>query len=98
MEIKKAADPENMTELEKKHTPVISIEGDKVKVIVGEITHPMEEEHYITYIELFNGEESVSKKELNPGEAPEAVFEDVPLSENLKAQELCNIHGLWESL
>ena len=96
-ETNKAADPENMTEAEKKHTPVISMENGKIKVIVGKITHPMVEEHHITYIELFNGDESVGMKELNAGDAPEAEFEGV-VSDNLKAQAVCNVHGLWESL
>ncbi len=97
MEPNKAKDASNMTELEEKHTPVIEISADKVIVKVGEITHPMEEGHYIQYIELFKDGESVAKKELKPGEKPEAEFENVTLG-NLKAQELCNLHGLWESL
>ena len=98
MELNQAKDPNNMTDFEKKHTPAMEISGDKVIVKVGEgIVHPMEEDHYITYIELFKDGKSISKKELKPGEKPEAEFENVPLG-NLKAQELCNLHGLWESI
>ena len=98
MELNKVKDPNNMTDFEKKHTPIIEISGDKVIVKVGdEIVHPMEPDHYIQYIELFKDNESIAKKELKPGDKPEAEFENVPLG-NFKAQELCNLHGLWESI
>lgn len=98
MELNKPKDPNNMTDFEKKHTPAIEISGDKVIVKVGDgIVHPMKEDHYITYIELFKDDQSIAKKELKPGDEPKAEFENVPLG-NLKAQELCNLHGLWESI
>jgi superoxide reductase len=97
MELNKANDPNNMSEFEKKHTPIIEISGDKVIVKVGEIAHPMEEDHYISQIELFKDNEPIEKKELKPGDKPQAEFENVPLG-NLKAQSLCNLHGLWESI
>ena len=98
MEINKPKDPNNMTDFEKKHTPAIEISGDKVIVKVGDgIVHPMEEGHYIIYIELFKDNESIAKKELKSGDKPEVEFKNVALG-NLKAQELCNLHGLWESL
>src|SRR3989338_11485057 len=92
MEANKPADPNKMAEFKRKHTPAIEIAIDKVTVKVGEgIEHPMQEEHYIQYIELLKNGESFAKKELKPGEKPQAEFEDVPLSE-LKAQALCNLH------
>jgi superoxide reductase len=97
MEINKPKDKNNMTDSEKKHIPVIEVDGDRVIVKVGEITHPMEAEHYITFIELFRNNESIEKKELKPVDKPEAVFENVVLG-NLKVQANCNQHGLWESI
>ena len=97
MELNKIKDPENATDFEKKHTPVLEISGGKVIVKIGEITHPMEDDHYIEFIELFKDGISIAKKELKPGDKPEAEFENVTLG-NLKAQELCNLHGLWESI
>ena len=98
MEVNRPKDINNMTDFEKKHTPSIEISGGKVIVKIGYgIIHPMEEEHYITYIELFKDNESIAKKELNPADKPEAEFENIPLG-NLKAQELCSLHGLWESI
>ena len=98
MDINKPQDPDKMTEFEKKHTPTIEISNDKVIVKVGDgISHPMEEAHYIVHIELFKGDESMEKKELKPGDKPEADFGNVPLG-YFRAQALCNLHGLWESI
>ena len=98
MEINKPKDLNNMTDFEKKHTPAIEISGGKIIVKVGDgIIHPMEEDHYITYVELFKDGQSIVKKELKPGDKPEAEFENIVLGA-LKAQALCNLHGLWESV
>jgi len=98
IELNTPKDPANMTDFEKKHTPAIEISGNKVIVKVGEgIAHPMEKDHYITYIELFKDSESLAKKELKPTDEPMAEFENIHLGE-LKARALCNLHGLWQSL
>ena len=75
-----------------KHVPVIEKISGGYKVKVGSIPHPMEEKHYIEWIEIL-ADGVAYRKFLNPGDAPEAVF-------NLKAntvtaREHCNIHGLW---
>jgi len=79
-----------------KHVPIIEIDGNKVTVKVGSVPHPMEKEHYIELIQLIKDGNVVVGKRLKPGEEPKAEFclED---TENLKARELCNIHGLWIS-
>ena len=77
-----------------KHVPVVKTEGNLVTVTVGEIAHPMIEEHYITWIEVISGSVSMRRR-LRPGEPPEAFFE-IPFSENLVAREYCNKHGLWK--
>ncbi len=78
-----------------KHVPFIKREGDKYIVKVGENTaHPMEEKHYIEWIELVV-DGAVYIKFLNPGDAPEAIFE-VPEGKEVSAREYCNIHGLWK--
>jgi superoxide reductase len=76
-----------------KHVPVKEAAGDGVKVKVGSVPHPMEEKHYIEWIEVISGE-TVYRKHLKPGEAPEAVF---PISGECTAREYCNLHGLWKS-
>lgn len=76
-----------------KHVPVIEKTKKGIKVNVGSIPHPMEEKHYIEWIEIsFNGK--TYKKFLKPGDKPEAEFE---IKGEVKAREYCNIHGLWKS-
>lgn len=77
-----------------KHVPVVEkIEGG-VKVKVGEIAHPMEEKHYIEWIELIADGLSY-RKYLNPGETPEAFF--AVEAREVIAREYCNLHQLWRS-
>ncbi len=78
-----------------KHVPFIKREGNKYIVKVGENTaHPMEEKHYIEWIEL-NVDGAVYIKFLEPGDAPETEFE-VPEGKEVSAREYCNLHGLWK--
>ena len=78
-----------------KHVPVITKTGDgQYKVAVGEVQHPMANEHYIEWIQLVAGDKAY-RKFLNPGEKPEAVF-DVD-SNDVYAREYCNLHGLWKA-
>jgi len=79
-----------------KHVPVISFEGDYVVVKVGSVEHPMDKDHYIELIQLFSSDGKVYGKRLKPGDKPEAKFH-VENRKNLRARELCNIHGLWVS-
>ena len=75
-----------------KHVPVYTLEDNIINVQVGEVIHPMEEDHYIECIiyEYNNGYDIVK---LNPGEEPKAKF-------NYKGTgaiyEYCNKHGLWK--
>lgn len=77
-----------------KHVPVIEKSGNKVTVKVGSVTHPMEEKHYIEFIELM-ADGKVYRKFLKPGEAPEATFEVT--AAQVTAREYCNLHGLWKA-
>ena len=76
-----------------KHVPVIEQVEGGVKVKVGDVAHPMEEKHYIEWIEIIDGDKA-DRQFLNPGEAPEAVFKTS--SANVTAREYCNLHGLWK--
>jgi len=76
-----------------KHIPVIEKLQDGVLVKVGEVEHPMLENHYIEWIEVLT-ESKVYRKYLKPGEKPEAVFK---LDEEvIVAREYCSLHGLWK--
>lgn len=78
-----------------KHVPVITDLGGKVKVSVGSVPHPMEEKHYIAFVEIVT-EKCVYRHELKPGDAPEAEF-PVAFADVLYAREYCNLHGLWKN-
>jgi len=78
-----------------KHVPVVEIENNKVKVKIGEVAHPMEETHYIEWIEILVDGRSY-KKFLQPGEAPEAEFYLPDEVKEVIAREYCNLHGLWK--
>ena len=77
-----------------KHVPVVEEQNGKVKVKVGSVPHPMEEKHYMEWIEIIDGEKS-RRIFLKPTDEPEAEFECS--GGNIKARAYCNIHGLWSS-
>ena len=77
-----------------KHVPVIEKIDGGVKVKVGSIPHPMEENHYIEWIEVIAGDK-IWRKHLNPDDKPEAEFKIQ--SETLKAREFCTVHGQWRN-
>lgn len=80
---------------QEKHVPVIETTAKGVKVKVGSIPHPMEEKHYIEWIEIITDGGSC-RKFLKPGDKPEAEFEIEP--QKVKAaREYCSIHSLWKS-
>ena len=77
-----------------KHVPVIEKVDGGVKVKVGSVAHPMEESHYIEWVEIIADGEAY-RQFLNPGEAPEATF--CIEAEQITAREYCNLHGLWKA-
>ncbi len=77
-----------------KHVPVIEKTADGFKVKVGSVAHPMEEKHWIEWIELIV-DGKVYRQHLKPGQAPEAVF--CIQAAKVTAREYCNLHGLWKA-
>lgn len=77
-----------------KHVPVIEKTEFGVRVKVSSIPHPMEEMHYIEWIEIIV-DGRVCRKFLKPGDKPEAEFQIE--AEKIEAREHCNIHELWKS-
>ena len=77
-----------------KHVTVLQKGTSGVKVVVGAVAHPMEEKHYIQWIEVINGD-YVNRKYLKPGQAPEAEFY-VQDTGKLIIRAYCNLHGLWK--
>ncbi len=76
-----------------KHVPVIEKVDNGYKVTVGSVPHPMEDKHYIEWIELIAGDRAY-RQFLNPGDAPEAFF--CVEADSVTAREYCNLHGVWK--
>lgn len=62
---------------------------------IGAEAHPMEEKHFIEWIEVETADGKRGKKFLKPGEQPQADFPTN--SKIIKARAYCNMHGLWET-
>lgn len=77
-----------------KHVPVVERTANGIRVKLGSVPHPMEEKHYIQWIEVIDGDR-LFVCGLKPGQKPEAEF---PVSDSrLKIRAYCNVHGLWTS-
>jgi len=76
-----------------KHVPVIEKVDGGIKVKVGSVPHPIEEKHYIEWIEIL-ADSKTYRQFLNPGDTPEAIFKTE--ANEVTAREHCNIHGLWK--
>jgi len=78
-----------------KHIPVVEKLNPGIKVTVGSVLHPMDDKHYIEWIEIIrNGK--ICRKDLKPGEAPEAIF-CLREGDEFSVRAYCNLHGLWKS-
>ena len=77
-----------------KHVPVVEKIDGGYRVTVGEVEHPMTEAHYIQWIELIAGNQSLTCF-LQPGDKPEAVF--MTDAGKVTARAYCNLHGHWKS-
>jgi len=79
-----------------KHLPVIEKTKEGIKVKVGLTSHPMEEAHFIEWIELII-DDKIYRKFLKPRQTPEAKFK-IKISDfkNVQVREYCNLHGLWK--
>ena len=94
---------QKMTQLEagvveasvEKHIPVVTVEGNTVRVNVGSVTHPMSEEHHIAWIYLQTNRGG-QRKCLDVTGAPEVTFalaDETPVA----VYAYCNLHGLWKT-
>ena len=75
-----------------KHVPVVEKSDGRTTVSVGSVPHPMEEKHYIEWIEVIVDGKAY-RQFLNPGDAPQAVFN---VEGEVVAREYCNLHGHWK--
>jgi len=76
-----------------KHVPVVEKAAGGIKVSVGSVSHPMEEKHYIEWIEVI-ADGKAYLQFLKPGDVPEATF--AIDADQVIVREYCNLHGLWK--
>ncbi len=79
-----------------KHVPLYIKEGNNIIVTVGEIEHPMTEEHYIEWVSI-QTKFGNQRKALNPGEKPKVCFALCDGDEIEAVYAYCNLHGLWKA-
>lgn len=107
--VPKSADPEKMSDLEKKHVPVISApdtvkknECFEVLVEVGKhLAHPSEPEHFISFVELYADHRYIARAHFTHTTTCPVVKFCVALDhvhKELRAFEWCNLHGTWEGV
>ncbi len=80
-----------------KHVPVVESKDNQIIVKVGSVSHPMEEKHYIAFIEVITKDAMILRAELKPGMEPQAIF-PVAMSNVLFVREYCSLHGLWKNI
>ncbi len=88
--------PGSVNAAAEKHVPVWTVEGNTVKVKVGEVAHPMLPEHYIEWVSL-QSKCGNQRKQLRPGDAPEVSFALTDGDEVEAVYAYCNLHSLWKA-
>jgi superoxide reductase len=86
--------PKTEDQGKEKHVPVIEDSPQGIKVKVGSVPHPMEDNHYIKWLEVIT-DNGIQKKFLKPGQSPEASFEIK--GKVIEVRDYCNIHGFWHT-
>jgi len=104
--INKPENPNNLTDLEKKHIPIIEApnsvaagESFKLTVHVGKLlTHPNEPGHHIQWVVLLNGSLTLAIVHFTPSTTQSKVSLEITLDKtsNIRALSRCNLHGEWE--
>lgn len=101
-------DPQNLTDLEKKHLPIITApervkKGQMFEVVVevGKLLeHPNKPGHHIEFIDLYAGETFLARLDITGQLTAPIMKVQCQLEHdfgNLRAFEHCNLHGTWES-
>ncbi len=75
-----------------KHIPSCNIKDGKIEVSVGDVLHPMTQEHYIMFIVLIKGNKII-RYDLKPNDEPKVIFD---YEDNYTIYAYCNLHGLWK--
>ena len=80
-----------------KHVPIISKPSQGVLVQIGSIPHPMEEKHFIQFIDCYQNERYLGRAMLSPGVYPAACFHLKEPTGKVTITEHCNLHGYWKT-
>ncbi len=88
--------PNTTDAAQEKHVPVVTADGDRIKVVVGSVEHPMQDSHYIEWIHL-QTKKGAQMIHLQPGDKPVAEFALAAGDEAVAAYAYCNLHGLWRA-
>ena len=87
--------PGSVDASQEKHVPVIHLHESIVEVNVGSVAHPMEEGHWIDWVQLVTTK-SRYRKSLKPGDNPKVIFQ-LNNEQPLAVYAYCNLHGLWKT-
>lgn len=79
-----------------KHLPVVTVEGNTVKAVIGAVNHPMTKEHSITWVYL-ETDRGGQRKGLTPDSDPVVTFALAEDEKPLAVYAYCNLHGLWKT-
>ncbi|HNR67884.1 MAG TPA: desulfoferrodoxin [bacterium] len=85
-------DENSVDAAKEKHVPMVEHKDGILRVTVGSVAHPMEEKHYIQWVEVVTADR-ICRKWLKPGDPPVAEF--AAKEKPIKVREYCNLHGLW---
>lgn len=77
-----------------RHVPIINPTKGGIKITIGDVNHPMEEKHYIKWIEVI-ADGRLYRQYLKPDDKPEASFE--VMTDKITAREYCSLYGLWKA-
>ena len=86
--------PNSTNAAEEKHVPVVTVNGNTVKVDVGSVRHPMEEAHSIKWVSIVTNQ-GVQRKCLQSSTDPVIEFALCPDEKLIETYAYCNLHGLW---
>lgn len=86
--------PNSTDAAQEKHVPVVNVNGNIVEVKLGEISHPMTDEHLFNFVCL-ETEKGYQVKTLTSSDDCKCEFtyiDDKPKA----VYAYCNLHGLWK--
>ena len=89
-------EPNTVDAATEKHLPVVHFEDNVANIFVGEVEHPMEDEHYIQKICVVSENGDLYIKDLKPIDSPE-ISVDIGESNKVEVYAYCNKHGLWKT-